>query len=122
MLDYKDLAELQDFCDSLSDVRRRNLLSQLILEYGQYKRCGSPEDCAQRKEWMEMSYEDIRMSFNEKIQALRNEVSDMKREAAAEPKPKKRGRPRNKKTEDESTGLDNPPRFDSLEERDRWYK
>ena len=120
MLDYKDLAELQDFCDSLSDVRRRNLLSQLILEYGQYKRCGSPEDCAQRKEWMEMSYEDIRKSFNETIQALRNEVSDMKREAAAEPKPKKRGR--NKKTEDESTGWDNPPRFDSLEERDRWYK
>lgn len=72
MLDYKDLAELQDFCDSLSDIRRRNLLSQLILEYGQYKRCGSPEDCAQRKEWMEMSYEDIRMSLNEKIQALRN--------------------------------------------------
>ena len=92
MLDCKDLVELQDFCDSLSDVRRRNLLSQLILEYGQYKRCGSPEDCA------------------------------MKREAAAEPKPKKRGRPRNKKTEDESTGWDNPPRFDSLEERDRWYK
>lgn len=114
MLDYKDLAELQYFCDSLSDVRRRNLLSQLILEYGQYKRCGSPEDCAQRKEWMEMSYEDIRMRFNEKIQALRNEVSDMKREAAAEP--------RNKKTEDELTGWDNPPRFDSLEERDRWYK
>lgn len=122
MLDYKDLAELQDFCDSLSDVRRRNLLSQLILEYGQYKRCGSPEDCTQRKEWMEMSYEGIRMSFNEKIQALRNEVSDMKREAAAEPKPKKRGRPRKNKTEDELTGWDNPPRFESLEERDRWYK
>lgn len=27
-----------------------------------------------------------------------------------------------KETKDESTGWDNPPRFDSLEERDRYYK
>lgn len=106
MLDCKDLVELQDFCDSLSDVRRRNLLSQLILEYGQYKRCGSPEDCAQRKEWMQMSYEDIMANFNSIVGAMRKEVADIKTETVVEKKPKKRGRPRKMKEmtdTDEST-------------------
>lgn len=122
MLDYKYLSELQAFCDSLPDDRVHSLLDQLLLEYGQYKRCGTPEDCAQRKEWMEMSYEDIRNNFNETVRALRNEVSDMKREFTHESKPKKKGKSRKKKTEDASTGGDNPPLFNSMEERDRYYR
>ena len=91
MLSYKDLSTLQKYCDTLSTVEFRRLLDQLIYEYCQYKQSGSPEDCAQRKEWMEMSYEDIRNRFNDIVQDLRNEVSVIKKEAA---KPKKRGRPK----------------------------
>lgn len=57
------------------------LLDDIIYEYCQYRRCGSPEDCEQRKEWMEMSYEDIRKSFNETLDALRSEVRNIRRES-----------------------------------------
>lgn len=57
------------------------LLDDIIYEYCQYRRCGSPEDCEQRKEWMEMSIEDIRKSFNETLEALRAEVRDIRRES-----------------------------------------
>ena len=57
------------------------LIDDIIYEYCQYRRCGSPEDCEQRKEWMEMSYEDIRKSFNETLDALRSEVRNIRRES-----------------------------------------
>lgn len=57
------------------------LLDDIVYEYCQYRRCGSPEDCEQRKEWMEMSYEDIRKSFNETLDALRSEVRNIRRES-----------------------------------------
>ena len=94
MLSYKDLNTLQKYCDTLNDPEIRIILDQLIHEYCQYKQSGSPEDCAQRKEWMEMSYEDIRNRFNDIVQGLRNEVAEIKKEAASETKPKKRGRPK----------------------------
>ena len=94
MLSCKDLATLQNYCDTLTDPEIQIILDQLIHEYCRYKESGSPEDCAQRKEWMEMSYEDIRNRFNDIVQGLRNEVAEIKKEAAAETKPKKRGRPR----------------------------
>ena len=94
MLSYKDLNTLQNYCGTLTDPEIRIILDQLIHEYCQYKQSGSPEDCAQRKEWMEMSYEDIRNRFNDIVQGLRNEVAEIKKEAAAETKPKKRGRPK----------------------------
>ena len=118
MLSYKDLNTLQKHCDTLNDPEIRRMLDQLIHEYCQYKQSGSPEDCAQRKEWMEMSYEDIRNRFNDIVQGLRNEVAEIKKEAASETKPKKRGRPK----KNESSSWDNPPRFDSLDERDLYYK
>lgn len=96
MLSCKDLATLQNYCDTLSIVEIRRLLDQLIHEYCQYKQSGSPEDCTQRKEWMEMSYEDIRNRFNDIVQDLRNEVAVIKKEAADETKQKKRGRPKKK--------------------------
>ena len=94
MLSYKDLNTLQKYCDTLNDPEIRRMLDQLFHEYCQYKQSGSPEDCAQRKEWMEMSYEDIRNRFNDIVQGLRNEVAEIKKEAASETKPKKRGRPK----------------------------
>lgn len=90
MLSHKDLSTLQNYCDTLTDPEIRIILDQLIHEYCQYKQNGSPEDCAQRKEWMEMSYEDIRNRFNDIVRDLRNEVAVIKKEAA----PKKRGRPK----------------------------
>lgn len=94
MLSYKDLNTLQKYCDTLNDPEIRIILDQLIHEYCQYKQSGSPEDCAQRKEWMEMSYEDIRNSFNNIIHGLRNEVAEIRKEAMNNAKPKKRGRPK----------------------------
>ena len=94
MLSYKDLNTLQNYCDTLTDPKIRIILDQLIHEYCQYKQSGSPKDCAQRKEWMEMSYEDIRNRFNDIVQDLRNEVAVIKEECASETKPKKRGRPK----------------------------
>ncbi len=121
MLDYKDLSEMSAYCDSISDDRLRRMFNQMIIEYGRYKRCGSPADCEQRKEWLEMSYEDIRIRFNEIIQALRNEVADIKKqEATNNLKPKKCKRKKSK--EEASTSWDNPPHFNSLEERNLWYK
>ena len=118
MLSYKDLSTLQKYCDTLTDPEIRIPLDQLIHEYCQYKKSGSPKDCAQRKEWMEMTYEDIRNNFNSIIQGLRNEVAEIKKEAAAETKPKKRKRD----SINDSSSWDNPPRFDSLDERDLYYK
>ncbi len=113
MLNMKDLKELQDFSDTLSVVGIRNLLDQLLYEYKQYTKSGTPEECAQRKEWMQMSYEDIMANFNSIVGALRKEVADIKTEAVVEKKPKKRGRPRKVKETadtDESTFyiLDDP--------------
>ena len=65
---------------------------------------------------MKMSYEDIRNKFNYIVQGLRNEVAVIKKEAAAETKTNKRGRPK----KNDSSSWDNPPRFDSLDERNLW--
>ena len=94
MLSCKDLTTLQNYCDTLTDPEIRIILDQLIHEYCRYKQSGSPKDCAQRKEWMEMSYEDIRNSFNNIIHGLRNEVAVIRTEAMNNAKPKKRGRPK----------------------------
>ena len=96
MLSCKDLSTLQKYCNTLTDPEIKIILDRLIHEYCQYKKSGSPEDCAQRKEWMEMSYEDIRNKFNDIVQGLRNEVAVIKKDATAETKPKKRGRPKKK--------------------------
>lgn len=55
--------------------------------------------------------------------ALQREVSDI-RESYADSKPakKKVGRPKKTKNEGGSTSYDNPPHFNTLEERDLYYK
>lgn len=67
MLTPKELEIVEELCSSLSDVKRKKALNNLLFEYRQYMRCGSPEECAQRKEWMQMSYEDIRENFNNTV-------------------------------------------------------
>lgn len=123
MLTIKELEIVEELCSSLSDVKRKKALDNLLFEYRQYIRCGSPEECVQRKEWMEMSYEDIMENFNNTVKAFQKEASDI-RESYADPKPakKKVGRPKKKKNEGDSTSWDNPPHFNTLEERDLYYK
>ena len=82
MLTVKELKEIQEYCGTLSMVNIRNILNQLLYEYKQYIKSGTPEECAQRKEWMQMSYEDIMANFNSIVDAMRKEVADIKTETA----------------------------------------
>ena len=101
MLTFEEMEDVEKIGCILSSVKQRAALEKMKSEYRQYTRSGSPEDCAQRKEWMKMSYEDIRKNFNNTVNALRNEVTDI-RNSYTDQKPakKKVGRPRkNKATE-----------------------
>ena len=101
MMTFDEMETVVELCDSLSDVKRKQALDKMIFEYRQYIRSGSPEDCAQRKEWMKMSYEDIRKNFNNTVNALRNEVKDIRNSYTNQKPPKKQaGRQRKKTTED----------------------
>ena len=101
MMTFDEMETVVELCDSLSDVKRKKALDKMIFEYRQYMRSGSPEDCAQRKEWMKMSYEDIRKNFNNTVNALRNEVKDIRNSYTNQKPPKKQaGRQRKKTTED----------------------
>lgn len=98
MMTFDEMETVEKISGILSSVKQRVALEKMISEYRQYTRLGSPEDCAQRKEWMEMSYEDIRMNFNSTIKALRQEVSDIRDQYCNKKPPKKQaGRPRKKK-------------------------
>lgn len=85
--------DLYDFVGGLEDTHIKELFSKLLFEYDQYRKCGTVEDCQQRKEWMSMSIDDIRCEFNATVKLLRDEVKFI-REEASKPKNKKRGRPR----------------------------
>ena len=101
MMTFDEMETVVELCDSLSDVKRKQALDKMIFEYRQYMRSGSPEDCAPRKEWMKMSYEDIRKNFNNTVNALRNEVKDIRNSYTNQKPPKKQaGRQRKKTTED----------------------
>jgi len=70
-----------------------------------------------------MSYEDIRENFNNTVKALQREVSDIRESYADSKQAKKKvGRPKKTKNEGGSTSYDNPPHFNTLEERDLYYK
>ena len=96
MLTNNELFILHNIRDNLSIEEQRCLFDRLLFEYDLYRKCGTPEDCIQRKEWMEMSFEDVRNNFNDIVKGLRNEVKQI-REEAAKPERKKRGRPRKEK-------------------------
>lgn len=80
MLTPKELEIVEELCSSLSDVNRKKALNNLLFEYRQYMRCRSPEECAQRKEWMQMSYEDIRENFNNTVKASLTQTTTITRE------------------------------------------
>ena len=110
MLNYIEMSDLWQYKDSLPDGRIKELLNNVLFEYSRYTECGTPEDCKDRLEWMNMSYEDIRKKFNFIVKGFREEVeyiredANRKAEAKYKPAPKKRGRPKKVK---EETGDEN---------------
>lgn len=70
MLTVKELKELQEYCDTLSMVNIRDILNQLLYEYKQYIKTGTPEECAQRKEWMQMSSVDEACELRDRLDEL----------------------------------------------------
>ena len=100
MLNMIEMSDLWQFKDSLPDGRIKELLNNVLFEYGQYTECGTPEDCKNRLEWMKMSPEDIRKAFNKLQDGWREQVeyiredAERKAEAKYRPEPKKRGRPK----------------------------
>ena len=100
MLNMLEMSDLWQFKDSLPEGRIKELLNNVLFEYGRYTECGTPEDCKDRLEWMKMSPEDVRKNFNTIINGLRDEVEYIRENAEREaerkynPEPKKRGRPK----------------------------
>lgn len=105
MLNMIEMSDLLQFKDSLPDGREKELLNRVLFEYDQYTECGTPEDCKERLEWMQMSHEDIRIRLNKLIKGMREEVkyiredAEKKAEQKYKPTPKKRGRPKKNKEE-----------------------
>ncbi len=80
MLNQYEMGELWEFQKSIPDEEIRELLHQVLFEYNEYTKCGSIEDCINRQEWMDMSLEDVRISFNGLVRDLREEVQNHKAE------------------------------------------
>lgn len=90
MLDVFQLSDLWRYKDSMPDCKEKQLLNSLLFEYEEYARCGTPEECKSRLEWMTYSLDDVRRKFVQIVKGLQEEVECIR----SEPKPKKRGRPR----------------------------
>lgn len=71
MLSNSQISKIAVYVLNLQDSEEKELLSKLINEYVDYKECGTPEECIQRKEWMSMSIDDIRMNFNSFVKEMR---------------------------------------------------
>lgn len=91
MLNMYEIDKLYTLQEELIDCDEKDLLGKLLFEYTQYIQCGTVEECQNRKEWMSMSIDDIRVNFNSLVKDLREEVESIRNEQ--EPS-KKRGRPR----------------------------
>lgn len=90
MLDTMQMSDLLTFQQNMEAGKEKELLHLLLWEYRKYAECGTIEDCQQRKEWMEMSIEDIREKFAAMVKGMREEVEYIRDDAKA---PSKRGRP-----------------------------
>lgn len=66
------------------DCEEKELFFTLIKEYEDYKKSGSPEDCAQRLDWMSLSYENIRQNFNDFVVEMKKEVDIIRQGAKIE--------------------------------------
>ena len=92
MLDIFQLSDLWQYKDSMPECKEKQLLNSLLFEYEEYARCGTPEECKSRLEWMTYSLDDVRCKFVQIVKGLQEEVECIRSECQS--KPKKRGRPR----------------------------
>lgn len=97
MLNYIEMSDLLQFQAQMPDSREKELLHKVLFEYSKYCRCGTVEDCEQRKEWMTYSIDDIRVAFSKMVKGFQEEVEFIR---AEESRPKKRGRPKKAKDGD----------------------
>lgn len=85
MLTQSQFEKLDEYCtQNMPDGEIKDIYIQLIDEYEKYIECGSPEECMQRKEWMSMSIEDVRVNFNNFIKEMRKEVEIIRTGAQVE--------------------------------------
>nr|WP_296955243.1 hypothetical protein [uncultured Mediterraneibacter sp.] len=82
MVSYKDLAELQAFCDDVSDEKIRHILDDVIFEYCKYRKYGTPSECAQRREWMSLSPDEILETYANTMIILQKENKELKNKLA----------------------------------------
>lgn len=80
MLSNSNMFKLWTYVSDLQDCEEKTLLFDLITEYKKYTDCGTPEECMQRKEWMSMSIDDIRVNFNSFVKEMQNEVKCIREE------------------------------------------
>lgn len=83
-----EMSDLWQFKDSLPDGEIKELLNNALFDLSLYQRCGTPQDCENRLEWLSYSIEDIRNHYN----ALAKEMHDYV-ETIINPPKKRRGRP-----------------------------
>ena len=91
MLNMYEISELCELQKSLPNGKRKELLDKLLFEYSQYIKCGTVEECENRKEWMSYSIDDIRTKFNTVVKGLRDEVDNIRNELYI-PKKRKGGK------------------------------
>lgn len=92
MLSSYDISDLLQFSDKMENCNEKILLNTLLFEYQRYRRCGTIEECMERKEWFSLSMDDIRYKFNQLAKVAKEEIEAVRFEQSI--KPKKRGRPR----------------------------
>lgn len=88
MLSMHEMSKLYSFQESMFESDEKELLNKLLFEYAQYTKCGTVEECQNRKEWMSMSIDDIRKNFNSLVTGLRDEVENIRNEQQVSKKSK----------------------------------
>lgn len=90
MLTQSQFEKLNEYCtQNMPDGEIKDIYFQLIDEYEKYIESGSPEECMQRKEWMSMSIDDVRVNFNNFVKEMRHEVEIIRADAKSNKKPRK---------------------------------
>lgn len=91
MLNCYEMSDLIQFVRKMEDCKEKELFNTLLFEYNQYTKCGTVQDCQERKEWLSFSIEEIRIRFNQLAKFAKEEIEAVRLEQSI--KPKKRGRP-----------------------------
>lgn len=90
ILSLIEISDAAVYIASLPDGKGKDLLNRMLFDYGRYVRVGSPEECEDMQEWMDMSINDLRKNFNSVCKGLREQVEIEIKSMNA---PKRRGRP-----------------------------